>query len=64
MANLAKNFPIFKGRKYEDTDLLVKGFEHYWNVANPTDVHLVVGALGRLKKNAFLNSFKRMGLKV
>ena len=32
MAALAKNFPVFAGKKSEDADILVSRFEHYWKV--------------------------------
>ncbi|NHV87683.1 hypothetical protein, partial [Escherichia coli] len=59
MASLAKNFPLFAGRKSEDADLHVQQFEHYWKVARPRDPSIVEAEMEELKKDAFINSFKK-----
>lgn len=59
MATLAKNFPIFKRRKSKNADLHVKSFEHYWNVARTRDLNLAAEAMDGLKKDEFLNTFKK-----
>ena len=45
MAALAKNFPVFTGKKSEDANIHVSRFEHYWKVARPRDPNLAVLAL-------------------
>ena len=59
MAALAKNFPVFAGKKSEDADIHVSRFEHYWKVARPRDPNPAAAALEELKRDAFINTFSK-----
>ena len=59
MAALAKNFPVFTGKKSEDADIHVSRFEHYWKVTRPRDPNPAALALEELKRDAFINTFSK-----
>ena len=50
MSALAKQFPVFAGKKSDDADFHVNRFEHYWKVAQPRDPNINAQAIDELKK--------------
>ena len=53
IAALAKSFPLFVGISFEDVDLHVQQFAHYWKVAKPRDPAITEAKMNELKKDAF-----------
>ena len=63
MVALARNFSLFVGKSFENVDLHVQQFVHYWKVAKPRDPAITKAKMNELKNYAFINTFKKKAIK-
>ena len=54
-----KKFPLYARENYEDVELHVQEFAHYWKVVKPTDPIIIETNMNELKKDVFINTFKK-----